>query len=84
MKGFPDNESRHIGQYKGNFYIMDVILIANLPPTKAPLTRMRFQVVLFSYRCVFKSIHFGLRFYNRLSSFPCEEKVKTQRYRNWA
>ena len=34
--------SRHLGQYKGNFYIIDEVLIANLPPTKAPFTRMRF------------------------------------------
>ena len=26
--------SRHLGQYKENFYIMDEVLIANLPPTK--------------------------------------------------
>ena len=26
--------SRHLGQYKGNFYIMDEVLIADLPPTK--------------------------------------------------
>ena len=66
--------SRHLGQYKGNFYIMDEVLIANLPPTKAPVTRMRFQIVPFSYVafsdrstlvCVFKC----LRFYNRLHRF---------------
>ena len=53
--------SRHLGQYKGNFYIMSEVLRANLPPTKAPVTRMGFQIVLFPYRCVFRSIHFGLR-----------------------
>ena len=53
--------SRHFGQYKGNFYIMDEVLIANLPPTKAPVTRMGFQFVPFSYCCVFRSIYFGLR-----------------------
>ena len=53
--------ARHLGQYKGNFYIMDEVLIANLPPTKASVTRMSFQIVPFSYRCVFRSIHFGLR-----------------------
>ena len=54
--------SRHLGQFKGNFYIMDEVLIANLPPTKAPVTRMGFQIAVpFSYRCVFRSIHFGLR-----------------------
>ena len=53
--------SRHLGQYKGNFYIMDEVLMANLPPTNAPVTRMGFQIVAFSYRCVFISIHFGLR-----------------------
>ena len=52
--------SRHFGQYKGNFYIMDEVLIANLPPTKAPVTRMRFQIVPFPCRYVFKSIHSGL------------------------
>ena len=52
---------RHLGQYKGSFYIMDEVLIVNLPPTKAPVTRMRFEIVLFSYRCIFKSTHFGLR-----------------------
>ena len=52
--------SRHLGQYKENFYVMDEVLIANLPSTKAPVTRMRFQIVPFSYRCVFKSIYFGL------------------------
>ena len=66
--------SRHLGQYKGSFYIMNEFLIANLPPTKAPATRMRFQIVPFSYRFVFKSIHFGLRirmfaFYNGLHRF---------------
>ena len=39
--------SRHLGQYKGNFYIMDEVLLANLPPTKAPVTKMRFQIVQF-------------------------------------
>ena len=53
--------SRHLGQYKGNFYMMDEILIANLLPTKATVTRMHFQIVPFPYRCVFKSIQFGLR-----------------------
>ena len=48
--------SRHLGQYKGNFYIMDEVLRANLPPTKAPVTRMRFQIVLFSYHSVFISL----------------------------
>ena len=52
--------SRHLGQYKGNFYTMDEVLIANLPPTKAPVTRMGLQIVPFSFRCVFRSIHFGL------------------------
>ena len=52
--------SRHLVQYKGHFYIVDEVLIANLPPTKVSVTRMRFQIVLFPYRCVFKSVHFGL------------------------
>ena len=53
--------SHLLGQYKGNFCIIDEVLIANLPPTNAPVTRMHFQIVPFSYRCVFKSIHFDLR-----------------------
>ena len=28
--------SRHLGQYKGNFYMIDEVLIANLSPAKAP------------------------------------------------
>ena len=39
--------SRHLGQYKGNFYIIDEVLIANLSPAKAPVTRMHFQIVPF-------------------------------------
>ena len=34
--------SRHLGQYKGNFYIRDEVLKANLSPAKAPVTRIRF------------------------------------------
>ena len=56
--------SRHLGQYKKNFYIMDEVLIANLPPTRAPVTRIRFQIVPFSNRstlvCVFKCLHFPM------------------------
>ena len=40
--------SRHLGQYKGNFYAMDEVLIANLPPT-----RMGFHIVAFSDRSTF-------------------------------
>ena len=43
--------SRHLGQYKRNFYIMDEVLIANLPSTKTLITRigsvfisLRFQI----------------------------------------
>ena len=61
--------SHHLGQYKGNFYIMDEVLIANLPPTKVPVARICFQIVPFSYSYFFKSIHFGLRFHNRLHRF---------------
>ena len=61
MKGFLDMSSRHLGQYKGNFYIIDEVLITNLPATKAPVTRVRFQIIPFSYHSVFKSIPFGLR-----------------------
>ena len=66
--------SRHLGQYKGNFYIMDEVLIANLSPTKAPVTRMCFQIIPFhilafpnrsNLVCVFKC----LRFRNRLHRF---------------
>ena len=39
----------HSGQYKGNFYIKDEVVIANLLPTKAPVTRICFQIVPFSY-----------------------------------
>ena len=46
--------SRHLGQYKGNFYTIDEALIANLSPAKAPVAGMRFQIVPFSYPCVFK------------------------------
>ena len=46
--------SCHLGQDKGNFDIIDEVLIANLSPTKALVTWMRFQIVLFSYPCVFK------------------------------
>ena len=49
--------SRYLGQYKGNFYVLDVVLVANLP---AQVIRMPFQIVPFLYRRVFKSIHFGL------------------------
>ena len=47
--------------------------------TKAAVTRIRFQIVPFSFRCVFKSIHFGLRiqmfaFSWWFSSFPCEQR----------
>ena len=37
--------SHHLGQYKENFYIMDEVLIANLPPTEVSVTRIRFQIV---------------------------------------
>ena len=56
--------SRQSGQYKENFYIMDEVLIANLPTTKASVARKRFQIVPF--HCVFKSIHFG----SRIQMFP--------------
>ena len=59
MKGFLDT----------NFYIMDEVLIANLTPAKAPVTWMRFQIVPFSHRCVFKSIHFGLPTYSNVYVF---------------
>ena len=40
--------SRHLGRYKGNFYIMDEVLVADMPATKAPVTRMAFHIVAFS------------------------------------
>ena len=36
--------SRHLCQYKRKFYVVDEVLIANLPPTKAPGKRMHFQI----------------------------------------
>ena len=33
--------SCHLGQHKGNFYIIDEVFIANLSPAKAPVTRMQ-------------------------------------------
>ena len=49
--------SHHLGQYKGNFYMIDEVLIGNFPPAKARVTRMRFQInpLWFSYSnvCVF-------------------------------
>ena len=47
--------SRHLGQHKRNFHIMDEVLIANLPPTKAPVKRMDF-----SSRSVFISLRFQI------------------------
>ena len=86
--------SRHLGQYKGNFHMMDEVLIADLPPTEAPVTRMRFQIVMFSYRCVFKSIYFGLRISNvcvfiivfivSVQNGEGGGGVKTQQYNNGA
>ena len=55
--------SRHLGQYKGNFYIIDEVLIANLLPAKAPVTRMHFQIV-----------PFGLHFHNRLHRFHVKRR----------
>ena len=53
--------SRQLDQYKGNLCIMDEVLNGKLAPTNAPVTRMCFHIIPFSYRCVFTSIHFGLR-----------------------
>ena len=63
--------SRHLGQYKGNFDIMDEVLIANLSPTKAPVTRMCFQIVPFSYPCAFKSFHFHIFAFSNRSNLVC-------------
>ena len=68
--------SRHLGQYKGNVYIIDEVLIENLSPAKVPVTWMRFQIVPFSYPCVFKQIQFGLRFHNRLHRFRVNMRCK--------
>ena len=37
--------SRHLGQYKGNFYIIDEVLIANLSPAKA-LVKATFHLTI--------------------------------------
>ena len=47
--------SRHLGQYKGNFYIIDEVLIANLSPAKAPVT-----LIAFSNCPVFISLRFQI------------------------
>ena len=47
--------SRHLGQYKGNFYIMVEVLIANLSPTKGPG-----YTDAFSNRSVFISLRFQI------------------------
>ena len=69
--------------------MMDEVLIANLLQTKAPVARMHSQIIPFSYRCIFKSIHFVLPiqmfvFSKSSSSFPCEQEVERQRYCNVA
>ena len=61
--------SRHLGQYKGNFYIMDEVLIANLPPTKALGYTDAFSIVPFSNRSTLVCIFRCLRFHNRLHRF---------------
>ena len=56
--------SCQLGQYKGNFYIIDEVLIANLSPAKAPVTRMRFQIVPFQERiknASFSPVRFHIR-----------------------
>ena len=53
--------SRHLGKYKGNLYMMDKVLRANVRPTEAPVTRMGLEIVRFSCHYVFRSIYFGLR-----------------------
>ena len=47
--------SRHLGQYKGNFFIIDEVLIANLSPAKDRLhgcvsKLFRFHIIAFSNR----------------------------------
>ena len=66
--------SHHLGQYKGNFYIMDEVLIVNLPSTKAPVTQIRFQIVPFhivalSNRSTLVYLFKCLRFHNLLHRF---------------
>ena len=78
MKSFLDNEFSSFRSIQGKLLYIDEVLIANLSPAKAPVTRMRFQNVPFSYPCVFKYIQFGLRFHNRLHRF----RVNRRRKRN--
>ena len=47
---------RHLGQYKGNFYIIDEVLIANLSPLRPRLHGCFFQIVPFSYPWVCQEI----------------------------
>ena len=47
--------SRHFGQYKGNFHIVDEVLIANLSPAKAPV-----YTDAFSNCSVFISLRFQI------------------------
>ena len=48
--------SRHSGQYKGNSYKMDEVLIANLLPTKALGVKVSSQSRKFEFN-VFSIIH---------------------------
>ena len=53
--GFQMMSSRHLDQYKVNFYKMDEVLIANLPPTKVPV-KVSSQSRKFEFN-VFSIIH---------------------------
>ena len=48
-----------LNHYSGN--CRDSLTLDALIFTKVPVTRIRFQIVPFSFPCVYRSIHFGLR-----------------------
>ena len=53
--------SRHLGQYKGNFYVIDEVLIVNLSPAKARL-----------HGCVFKLFRFHILAFSNRSNLVFE------------
>ena len=55
--------SRHLGQYKGNFFIVDEVLIANLSPAKAPVSGL--------HGCVFKLFRFHILAFSNRSNLVC-------------
>ena len=74
VKSFLDNEFSSFRSVLGKLLIVDEVLVVNLSPTKAPVTQMRFQIVPFSYPCVFKQIQFGLHFHNHLHRFHVNKR----------